>query len=87
VYNTVWSVKRQLPGYPTDADYVQSISRHLEKGMNRIHLALERSFGMGWDRKEGKGKEHSDGVLDFAFSSLGRSSLRPFAGKTQTKDF
>jgi hypothetical protein len=59
--------------------------------MNRIHLALERSFGMGWDRKEGKGKEHSDGVLDFAlldfaFSSLGRSSLRPSAGKTQTKD-
>ena len=55
--------------------------------MNRIHLALERSFGMGWDRKEGKGKEHNDGVLDFAFSSLGRYSLRPFAGKTQTKDF
>jgi hypothetical protein len=47
---------------------------------------------MGWDRKKGNGKEHSDGVLDFvsldfAFSSLGRSSLRHFAGKTQKKDF
>jgi hypothetical protein len=46
----------------------------------------------GWDIKERKGKEHSDGVLDFAlldfaFSSLGHISLRCFAEKTQTKDF
>lgn len=61
-------------------------------GRNGIHLALKWSFGMGWDGNNGKGKEHSDGVLgfallDFAFLSLGRFSLRPFAGETQTHDF